>query len=71
MKSVSKRSAASDLEKNVRLAQKLARDLRSTQNARRAFDISRRLAEVSRQLEEATRVDDELDKHDRDIHAVG
>ena len=71
MPSVSERSAARDIEENVRLAQKLARDLRNTQNHRRAFEISQQLAKVSRELEEATRIADELDKHDRHVRAAG
>jgi hypothetical protein len=50
----------------VRLAQKLARDLRNTKNARRAFEISQELAKVSRELKEATRIASELARYDRD-----
>lgn len=64
-------SLRDDLEKNARLAQRLARDLRGERNARKAFDISRELAKVSRDLEKATRMADESEKFDRDIGKVG
>jgi hypothetical protein len=71
MPSVSERSSVRDVEENVRLAQKLARELRNAQNHRRAFEISQQLAKVSRELEEATRIADELDKYDRQMRAAG
>lgn len=71
MPSVSERSAARDIDENVRLAQQLARDLRNTQNARRAFEISQRLAKVSRELEEATRIASESARYDRGMRAAG
>jgi hypothetical protein len=70
MESVSERSSASDLEIKVRLAQKLARDLRAAPNARRAYEISHRLARVSRDLEEATRNAYVIDGYDEDMEAV-
>jgi DNA-binding transcriptional regulator GbsR (MarR family) len=66
MAGVSERSATRDIDENVRLAQKLARDLRNTKNARRAFEISQELGKVSRELKEATRIASELARYERD-----
>ena len=71
MSGVSERPAVIDIDEHVRLSQKLARDLRNTQNVRRAFEISQRLARVSRELEEATRIEAELAKQDRDLRSAG
>lgn len=71
MSSVSERPAEMDIDENVRLAQKLARDLRSTRDVRRAFEISRELARVSRELKEATRIEAELAKQDRTLRTAG
>ncbi len=71
MPDVGEGSIAKDIDENVRLAQKLARDLRNTQNARRAFEISHKLARVSRELEEATRAESELARYERDMRAAG
>jgi hypothetical protein len=65
MSGVSESSATRDIDENVRLAQTLARDLRNTQNARRAFEISQELARVSRELKEATRIASELARYER------
>ena len=51
---------AETIDENVRLTQKLARDLRNTRNARRSFEISQELAQVVRELKEATRIESEL-----------
>lgn len=67
MEAVRDRSAQSDLQKNARLAQKLARELRLASNAKVAYDISRELARVSREIAEAARASEEADRDLRDV----
>ncbi len=71
MDTVRESSLLTDLEKNARLAQSLARNLRTERNARKAFDISRELAKVSRDLEKASRMVGEAEKFDRDTGKAG
>jgi hypothetical protein len=49
------KSLETDLQESARLAQQLARELRSANSAKEAFEISRELARVSKEIEEATR----------------
>ncbi len=59
MGAVRERSIESELQENVCRAQELARDLRTADSAREAFDISRELAQVSKEIERATRIAEE------------